>query len=308
MLSVLIPTYNRSEFLMKNLEMLAEMVGQGGFTDKVRLVVSDNCSPDDTFEKVSEFKELGKINIDFYRQRENIGLKANVLFVLEKATSEYVMFLGDDDYISLEYLSSCLNIIEADPKTAYIVPNYVPVSIDNELVSESRDPIGPVKKFLPGNATMFRCAWKAHQMSGLIFKRAGLFEAYHQAKVDNLYPYIFFAGISCMKGTTYLVTEFPVRVVQPVKKKDWGYGKDGLINDFFDNYKKLPISSGLRFKLESSLINMQFWRLTMYKSLGATAYRNAFFNIAFAKNASTLFSLFFPFLILIIKIKQKFEA
>lgn len=308
MLSILIPTYNRADFLLYNLEMLREMIGRGMFNDKVKLVISDNCSPDDTFEKVTEFKNQGNLDIEFYRQSANIGLKANVLFVLEKATSDYIMYLGDDDYISYEYLSECLSILENDPTTTYIVPNYVPVSVDNVVVDDSRDPVGPVKKFGPGEITLLRTAWKAHQMSGLIFKRQGLFDEYIARGVDNLYPYIFFAGISCMKGNTYLVTEFPVRVVQPVKKKDWGYGKDGLINDFFDNYKRLPISSSLRFKLEQSIILAQPWRLSMYKSLGRKAYRDAAYHIAFAKNASSKFSLFFPITIFLVKLKQKLEV
>jgi glycosyltransferase involved in cell wall biosynthesis len=307
MLSILIPTYNRADFLLQNLEILRDIIGRGEFNDEVKLVISDNCSPDDTFEKVTAFKNEGMLNIELYRQTENIGLKANVLFVLEKATSDYIMYLGDDDYISYEYLTECISILKKDPAATYIVPNYVPVSVDNQVVSDSRDPIGPVKKFGPGEKTLSKCAWKAHQMSGLIFKREGLFEAYVARGVDNLYPYIFFAGICCMKGNTYLVTEFPVRVVQPVKKKDWGYGKDGLINDFFDNYKKLSVSSGLRFKLEISLILAQPWRLTMYKSLGRKAYWNAVRHIAFAENASSLFSLFFPITLFLVKLKQKLE-
>jgi abequosyltransferase len=308
MLSILIPTYNRAEFLTGNLDILAEIIDKGNFRDQVNLVISDNCSPDETAEKVSEFKNTGKLNIEFYRQSENIGLKANVLFVLEKATSDYIMFLGDDDYISYEYLSECIAILTSDPNATYIVPNYVPVSVDNKIVADSRDTVGPIKKFGPGEKTLLKCAWKAHQMSGLIFKRENLFEKYIEYKVDNLYPYIFFTGISCMKGNTYLVTEFPVRVVQPVKKKDWGYGKDGLINDFFDNYKRLPISSALRFKLEKSIMYAQPWRLDMYKKLGRKAYWDAAYHIAFAKNASLSFSLFFPILLILIKLKQKFDV
>ncbi|WP_031526302.1 glycosyltransferase family 2 protein [Dyadobacter crusticola] len=307
-LSIIIPTYNRTEFLLRNLEILEEIIEQGEFTNEISIIISDNCSPDDTFQQVTAFKNRNKLRIDLYRQSENIGLKANVLFVLEKATAEYVMFLGDDDYIGYEYLTECMRILRTDPTTTYIVPNYVPVSVDDEIVSESRDPIGPVRKMAAGPKAILKYAWKAHQMSGLIFKTRGLFEEYNRYKVDNLYPYIFFAGMCCLRGSTYQITEFPVRVVQPVKKKDWGYGEDGLINDLFDNYRKLPISTGLRFKSEASLMFIQFWRLTMYSSQGQKAFWKAARSIAFAKNASVWFTLFFPVMLVLIKLRRKFES
>jgi glycosyltransferase involved in cell wall biosynthesis len=307
-LNIIIPTYNRAEFLIKNLEILEEIIERGQFSNEISIIISDNCSPDDTFQQVTAFKSRTRLNIDLYRQTENIGLKANVLFVLGKATAEYVMFLGDDDYISYEYLAECMLILHTDPTTTYIVPNYVPVSVEDKIVADSRDLIGPVKKMAAGPKAILKYAWKAHQMSGLIFKTEGLFDEYNRYKVDNLYPYIFFAGMCCLRGTTYHVSNFPVRVVQPVKKKDWGYGKDGLINDLFDNYKKLPISENLRFKSEASLMFIQYWRLTMYSVHGQNAFWNAAWHIAFAKNASVWFTLFFPVLLVLIKLRRKFEA
>ncbi|WP_215233970.1 glycosyltransferase family 2 protein [Dyadobacter linearis] len=307
-LNIVIPTYNRADFLIRNLEILEEIIVRGKFTDEISIIVSENCSPDDTFKLVTAYKGHSQLQIELFRQTENIGLKANVLFVLGKAKAEYVMFLGDDDYISYEYLAACMLILRNDPETSYIVPNYVPVSIEDKIVSDSREPVGPVKMMAAGQKAILKYAWKAHQMSGLIFKTQGLFDEYNKYKVDNLYPYVFFAGMCALRGTTYQVSEFPVRVVQPIKKKDWGYGKDGLINDLFDNYRKLPISSGLRFKSEASLMFTQYWRLTMYSVHGQKAFWKAAWNIAFAKNASIWFTLFFPFMLVLIKLRRKFEA
>jgi glycosyltransferase involved in cell wall biosynthesis len=293
------------EFLIKNLEILSEIIPAGGFTEEVSLIVSDNCSTDNTYHEVKRFKDEAKIGITLYRQDTNIGLKANALFVLEKSTTDYVMYLGDDDFIDAGYLAICMKLIRNDAKTTVIVPNYVPVSVDNELVADSRDLIGPVQRFEPGFDSILKYSWKGHQISGIVLKREGLHDAYMKYGVDNIYPFVFFVSYSGLNGVGYLVKDNPVRVTQPVKKKDWGYGDDGLVGEIFDNYKKLPVSSIQRFRLETTLLYIQNWRLLMYRKFGAKVFWKAVCKIGYGKSSSMLFSLFFPVLLVLIKLKRK---
>ncbi|WP_353721117.1 glycosyltransferase family A protein [Dyadobacter sp. 676] len=307
MLNILIPTFNRSEFLLRNLEILSEIVTKGNFTDKISLVISDNCSTDNTYEEVVKFKARSVIDIDLYRQQTNIGLKDNVLFVLAKSTADYVMFLGDDDYINFDFLKECMDILTNNPDTTAIVPNCIPVSIHGEFVTGSRDVIGPSVKFSKGFDSVLQYSWKGHQMSGVVAKRRIAYEQYIKNGVDNIYPYIYFVSICGLQGSVFVIKNNPVYVTQPVQKKDWGYGPDGLINEIFDNYRKLPVSAVQRFKLEFRMLYIQNWRLLMYKREGFNAFLKAAFSIAFAKNASPLFTLSFPFILLLIKLRIKMD-
>ena len=55
LLSICIPTYNRAEYLKKTLESI---VWQRDFLSKdVEVVISDNCSTDDTASVVAKFVE-----------------------------------------------------------------------------------------------------------------------------------------------------------------------------------------------------------------------------------------------------------
>ena len=307
MLNILIPTFNRIEFLLDNLVLLSEIIKKGNFEENVSIIISDNCSTDDTFSAITQFKNEVNTKIELYRQDVNIGLKNNALFVLEKSTSDYVMYLGDDDFISYEYLIACIGILNNDPDTSVIVPNYVPVSVDNVIVDDSRDPIGAIQKYPPGFSSILHYSWKGHQLSGLVFKRNGLLEDYKKFKVDNIYLFIFFVAVSGLKGTSYQIKDYPVRVTQPVKKKDWGYGDDGLVNEIFDNYRKLPVTYVQRFKLEFNHLLQQWWRLFMYRQQGTGLFFKALLKIAFAKNASLLFSASIPVLLVLIKLRLKLK-
>ena len=67
LLSICIPTYNRAEYLKKSLESL---VGQESFSE-IEVVISDNCSTDNTQEVIAEFQKVYP-NIAYFRNEENI--------------------------------------------------------------------------------------------------------------------------------------------------------------------------------------------------------------------------------------------
>lgn len=66
-LSICIPTYNRADYLRKCLEAI---VSQDGFDERVEVVISDNCSTDDTGKVAGEFAEKHG-NIRYFRNDAN---------------------------------------------------------------------------------------------------------------------------------------------------------------------------------------------------------------------------------------------
>lgn len=303
MLSILIPTYNRAEFLIKNIQILDDIIKKGGFEKEIDIIISDNASTDSTIADLRRERARISVPITVYEHETNKGGVANCLFVFEKSTSEYIMYLGDDDYISYEYLSECMAIIKNDPAVNAIVPNYVPVSVDGVIVDSSRQPIGPTLSFQAGYASVLENAWKGHQLSGLVFNRENLAREYDKYRAVNMYFFIFFVAISALTGRIYCIFQNPVHVTQPVKKKDWGYGDNGLVNDVFDNFKKLPVSYTERFKLEFRFMLNQYWRFMMYKAHGNKVFFKALRNIALSPNATALFTLSVPVLLIATKLK-----
>ena len=87
-------TYNRSKYLKKSLKSVLEQVGND---ELVEVLVSDNCSEDDTKEVVQEFQKKYK-NLRYHCNETNVGAEGNIHAALRHSKGEYVVVAGDDDY------------------------------------------------------------------------------------------------------------------------------------------------------------------------------------------------------------------
>ena len=87
-------TYNRSKYLRKSLKSVLDQVGND---ELVEVLVSDNCSTDDTKEVVQEFQKKYK-NLRYHCNETNVGAEGNIHAALRHSKGEYVVVAGDDDY------------------------------------------------------------------------------------------------------------------------------------------------------------------------------------------------------------------
>lgn len=308
-LTICIPTYNRSSYLLKNLNLLNEYIKKGNYLEEIEIVISDNNSSDTTSMDLSNFtKKNPSLSIRYFKQPINIGLEKNALFVLKEAKGTYIMFLGDDDFIEYEYLSESLNIIKRNNQISAVIPNNVPIDINGVQIGTGRDDAFSSALSKKGFSNCLKNSWRGHQLSGLILKRNNLYEAYIQQKVGNIYLFIFFVAYSCLKGDTFHLTDYSVKVTDPgQEKKDWNYGKDGLVNEVFDNYNKLPISYFKKTILQLHLYYIQRWRLWKYLEIGYLPLFKAFIFIWSSKNSTFLFKIIFPFEVVGLLIGSKFK-
>ena len=92
-LTIAIPTYNRSEELEKILLQL------GSEKNKLfEILISDDNSSDNTGMIVGKYKKKMK-NIIYNKNRQNIGYSGNVCKLYELANTRYIWFLCDDDSV-----------------------------------------------------------------------------------------------------------------------------------------------------------------------------------------------------------------
>jgi glycosyltransferase involved in cell wall biosynthesis len=80
----------------------------------LELVISDNASTDDT-ESVCRELAQSDSRIAYHRQAENIGLLPNFVFTLSRSRGSFVRWIGDDDWLSPDYVSRCLTALSAHP-------------------------------------------------------------------------------------------------------------------------------------------------------------------------------------------------
>ncbi|WP_440915344.1 glycosyltransferase [Candidatus Pelagibacter sp.] len=99
--SVAIPTYNNSKFLNKQLEIIFNNLKKIKLKNFLEVVISDNCSNDDTVSIVKKFKNrikhLDSLKLNYYKNNINLGYSKNFINLTKILNGEYVIFLGDDD-------------------------------------------------------------------------------------------------------------------------------------------------------------------------------------------------------------------
>lgn len=109
-IEIVIPTYNRAEYLDKTLSYLLN----SPFKD-CKITIRDNASSDNTPRVCEKYSKLFN-NILILRNRNNIGGSANILKSYEKATYPYVWVLADNDYLDF---SQCDDLIESIESNKY---------------------------------------------------------------------------------------------------------------------------------------------------------------------------------------------
>lgn len=108
LLTIAIPTFNRANYLELCLSQLSPQLY--GCEAEVELIISDNCSTDETQEVVSKFLTKHS-NLRYIRNIENIGPDENFIQCFREADSKYVLLFGDDDVFHDNALSYLLDVI-----------------------------------------------------------------------------------------------------------------------------------------------------------------------------------------------------
>lgn len=110
LLSICIPTWNRSKLLSISLKSFSEQLSSIDVAE-IEIFVSDNCSDDDTPQVVQSFIEQG-LPITYNRNPENIGAAKNFIKCMQWASGKYIWLLGDDDILKKGALAYLLPILK----------------------------------------------------------------------------------------------------------------------------------------------------------------------------------------------------
>ena len=110
LVSIGLPTYNRAALLER---AISSVLAQDH--PAIELIVSDNASTDAT-EAACRDRAQRDSRLRYIRQPTNRGPTANFNEVLAAARGEYFMWLSDDDWLDVNYVSECLAAIQAQPE------------------------------------------------------------------------------------------------------------------------------------------------------------------------------------------------
>lgn len=120
LVSVCIPAFNRGIDIWRALESCIRQTYQN-----IEIVVGDNASTDNTKEIVLNYASRDK-RIRYFRNEVNIGSGRNFLECAKRASGFFIQVLGDDDWLSENYIEECLKNFEISRKeTAAVMTNVV---------------------------------------------------------------------------------------------------------------------------------------------------------------------------------------
>lgn len=97
LVSVVIPTYDRREFLSEAIKTVIDQT-----YGKVELIIVDDCSPGSPEDIVRNAPTEDLQNIDFVRHNENKGVSAARNTGIKRASGEFIALLDDDDLWTAE--------------------------------------------------------------------------------------------------------------------------------------------------------------------------------------------------------------
>lgn len=123
-LTIGIPTYNRASILEKSLPQLARDIGH--LSAKVSIIISDNCSVDDT-SRICEswIQSVGhELDVKYFRNQANIGVSRNLVSLFYRAKTPYFMFLGDDDRLNPDFFPNLISILESENRPSAVVQSF----------------------------------------------------------------------------------------------------------------------------------------------------------------------------------------
>lgn len=108
-LTIAVPTYNGSKTIRNMLNILIPQI-----TDDVELLISDNCSTDETPTIIEEYK-VQYPNIRTLYNKQNIGADGNFLQCMQQAKGDFVMLISDDDIIVENAVDKILTFLRMNP-------------------------------------------------------------------------------------------------------------------------------------------------------------------------------------------------
>lgn len=125
--SIVIPTYNRADFILNTLDTIFEQT----FRD-FEVIVVDNCSTDNTREVLQDLIQANKIR--FIQHDKNYERAKSRNTGMKHAKGEFLTFLDSDDFMYPDNLKDAYEYVQVNPEKKVFHNLY-------ELVNEQKEKV-----------------------------------------------------------------------------------------------------------------------------------------------------------------------
>ena len=144
--SIVIPTYNREDFIVKTLESVFSQTYKN-----YEVIVVDNCSTDNTVAVLQPLIEQEKIR--FIQHEKNYERARSRNTGIENATGDFLTFLDSDDFMYPQNLADAADFIKENPEVKCFQNLYELIDSEGKVLKKYEFPSinDPVEAIVAGN-------------------------------------------------------------------------------------------------------------------------------------------------------------
>jgi glycosyltransferase involved in cell wall biosynthesis len=125
LVSVCIPTYNRSALLRQALDSVLQQT-----LTNIEIIVADNASPDDTQALIASYRDS---RIHYIRNAKNVGHRENCNLGMRLTTGKYIAILPDDDIMLPENLRRKMEVLEDNRHVGLVHSKYHLIDAEGQI-------------------------------------------------------------------------------------------------------------------------------------------------------------------------------
>jgi glycosyltransferase involved in cell wall biosynthesis len=209
-LTITMPVFERKDFF---LDALNSAINQ---TVKCDILVIDNCSSHDYFEKICKEK-----NIKYIKNESNIGLFPNWNKCLKSVKTEYAMILQDDNILELEFVESFKRALNDYQNIDLYYTDFYQM----DLLTRNRTPnkhVYPFGYFENGNEVIdYAIKYKLGLLYSVVIKVSEFDEYYYKFHGSNDWLWIY-SNVSRFKvfGDNKKLVNYGIHDLQDSQNKD----------------------------------------------------------------------------------------
>ncbi len=126
--SVILPTYNRAGFLKEAIESILCQ----DFRD-FELIISDNCSTDNTENVVKPYLE--DLRVKYFKNNQNVGPINNHNLALRRCQGSYICTFSDDDVMLQGHLKGKVKVLDENPNVVLVHSSMNIIDKEGKVVS-----------------------------------------------------------------------------------------------------------------------------------------------------------------------------
>lgn len=132
LVSVVVLTYNDALFIEKTLNSIMEQTYKN-----IELVVSDDCSTDDTVERCKRWIERNGerfSNVQLLTVEKNTGVTYNITRAQKSAQGKWIKGLGGDDLLAPDCIEKFMNFTTQNPDAKIVQCGLIKIDENDEVI------------------------------------------------------------------------------------------------------------------------------------------------------------------------------